>query len=173
MKRSARLTSVFALLVAGVLCQGGCGIPGGGITQTEGKSLHYHTRGDDLHFVLYTNIDADVSWSQQEESNYPLLPYPWKGYLQTPGYLKVEYRSGRRTLTLCGEDYDLSEGRIFLVDALSNKPSPVVTQLILSPEEETALVEQLKGSFMNADVPIDDPRVRAFLDGSKTSSDNP
>ncbi len=175
MKRFVPLMSCVALFVAGAICLAGCSVNTTGYSEAQGQRLHYHSSGEDLHFVLFTNIYEDAAGKSHEGSSDFLT---LKGFLRKDGYLPVEYRSNGRTLTLSGKnyelDYALDKGRIFLVDARPYQSSPIVTQINLSPDEEAVFLAQWRQSKSDAVESLAaDPRVKQFLDGSTTASPKP
>lgn len=158
------------MLITVVIYMVSCSSSTIGYSQSHGKKLHYYGTADEMRFVMFTNIDEALPKSEEGNSEYLSLT----GFLRTDGYLPIEYRSNGRTLTICGKNYALDAGRIFLVDARPNQSSPVVTQIKLSPEEEAAFLEQWQLSKTDSVQALAaDPRIKQFLDDSKSSSTKP
>jgi hypothetical protein len=124
----------------------GCGVPGGGNKSLAGKVQHYHTKGKDLLFVIFTDVPTGTNPMDSYMEHLPSGGSSWKGRIRAEGYHPIEYRSDSQTLELCEDTYSLSDGRVFLVAADENAPEPKVTQIKLDAPQTAAFESQWKVS---------------------------
>jgi hypothetical protein len=141
-ERKSEMYKSFVCLLTALVFASGCGVPGGGNKHLGGKIQHYHTKGDELLFVIFTDVPTEVSPRDAYMEHLPLQSSPWKGHIKAEGYHPVEYSSDSETLELCENTYSLGGGRVFLVAADANLPEPKVTQIKLDAAQTAEFQKQ-------------------------------
>jgi hypothetical protein len=136
------MKKIVACLITTFVFVSGCGIPGGGNKHLAGKVQHYHTKGEELLFVIFTDVPKDVVPIDSYMENLPLAGSSWKGRIKAEGYHPVEYSSDSESLELCENTYSLDDGRVFLVAADANLPEPKVTQIKLDAAQTAEFQKQ-------------------------------
>jgi hypothetical protein len=152
-------------LITALVFVSGCGVPGGGNKHLAGKVQHYHTEGEDLLFVVFTDVPKDVVPMDSNLEHLPLAGSSWKGHIKAKGYHSVEYSSDSESLELCENTFSLGDGRVFLVAADANLPEPKVTQIKLDAAQTAEFQKQWEISKeQGLEALAAGPRVQAFLE---------
>ena len=102
-----RYLGVFAL----ALVIGGCSVRGSALYEIEGNAILYAVDGGEAAFLIYT----DIQGGSQEDGAMATQDEAFSGRLTNDAGLRIDYHSDGSSLTIAGQEYDLANGRVFLL----------------------------------------------------------